>query len=116
MAEKKLAEPKKNKPKTIKKEEFENNNLIDFVYKNSEELFSMAKELLKNKIEAIKFTHKFRFRMSLMAVIMVSIIVICASVLTYLNKIDGSTFTFLLGLIVGYVLTYIRDSIEPDSY
>jgi uncharacterized membrane protein len=49
--------------------------------------------------------------MSGVAVGVVVLIVGAASVLTYLGKIDGSTFTFLLGLIVGYVLTFVRDQI-----
>lgn len=50
-------------------------------------------------------------RFSWLAVSMVAFIVLVAAFLTYRGKIDGSTFTFLLGLIVGYLLTFVRDQI-----
>ena len=34
--------------------------------------------------------------------------------LTYLGKLDASTFGFLLGLVVGFVLKFIRDTISPS--
>jgi hypothetical protein len=34
---------------------------------------------------------------------------------TITGKIDGSTLTFLLGLTVGYILKFIRDSIQPPK-
>ena len=49
--------------------------------------------------------------MALVAISVVVLIVGASSFLTYRGKIDGSTFTFLLGLIVGYVLTFVRDQI-----
>jgi hypothetical protein len=49
--------------------------------------------------------------MAWVALAVVVFIVGVAGVLTYKGKIDGSTFTFLLGLIVGYVLTFVRDQI-----
>lgn len=59
---------------------------------------------------------RFQIHMAWVAVLVVLSIIAVASFLTYVGKIDGSTFTFLLGLIVGYVLTFIRDSIKsPES-
>lgn len=53
----------------------------------------------------------FQKHMSLVALAVVVFIVGIAAFLTYRGKIDGSTFTFLLGLIVGYVLTFVRDQV-----
>src|SRR5437870_5503049 len=50
--------------------------------------------------------------MAWVALAVVVFIVGVAGALTYKGKIDGSTFTFLLGLIVGYVLTFVRDQIR----
>ena len=59
---------------------------------------------------------RLQLHMAWVAVLVVFLIVSVSTVLTYLGKIDGSTFTFLLGLIVGYVLTFIRDSVRtPES-
>lgn len=57
----------------------------------------------------------FRTRMAWVAVGIVTLIVAVAGGLTYVGKVDGSTFGFLLGLIVGYVLTFIRDAIKPPA-
>lgn len=56
----------------------------------------------------------FQKHMSLIAVLLVAFIVTVAAVLTWVGKIDGSTFTFLLGLIVGYVLTFVRDQVTSS--
>lgn len=56
---------------------------------------------------------RFQTHMAWIALSVVSLIVGVAGLLTYVGKIDGATFTFLLGLIVGYVLTFVRDQIKP---
>ncbi|MFB3917248.1 MAG: hypothetical protein ACE14M_11000 [Terriglobales bacterium] len=54
---------------------------------------------------------RLKINMAWFAIGVVIVIVGVAGFLTYKSKIDGSTFTFLLGLIVGYVLTFVRDQI-----
>jgi hypothetical protein len=54
---------------------------------------------------------KFQIHMAWVAVSVVILVVGVAAFLTFRGKIDGSTFTFLLGLIVGYVLTFVRDQV-----
>ncbi len=56
---------------------------------------------------------KHSLKMAYVAVFLVSFIIVVTGLLTYLDKIDGSTFTFLMGLIVGYVLTFVREAIFP---
>jgi hypothetical protein len=58
---------------------------------------------------------KFHKHMSLIAILLIAFIVAVAAALTWKGKIDGSTFTFLLGLIVGYVLTFVRDQITGSK-
>lgn len=58
---------------------------------------------------------RFQVHMAWVAVSVVFLIIGVAAWLTYLGKVDGSTFTFLLGLIVGYVLTFIRDQIKSPA-
>lgn len=72
---------------------------------------TMAERMLKSK----ETEARFRTRMAWVAVVIVTLIVGTAGILTYVGKVDGSTFGFLLGLIVGYVLTFIRDAIRPSS-
>ena len=57
----------------------------------------------------------FQKHMAWVALSVVFVIIGVAAFLTYIGKIDGSTFTFLLGLIVGYVLTFVRDQITTPE-
>jgi len=57
----------------------------------------------------------FQKHMAWVALSVVVIIVGVAGLLTYKGKIEGSTFTFLLGLIVGYVLTFVRDQVRTSD-
>ncbi len=66
-------------------------------------------------VQAQETKAKYNIRMAWVAVSVITLIVLVASGLTYAGKVDGSTFTFLLGLIVGYVLTFIRDAIRPQG-
>lgn len=83
-------------------------NLIDKINKTIE---IVSTQFLRHKERDIKFS----LRMSLILAFIVSLIVIVTSALTFYGKLDGTTLTFLLGLIVGYMLTFIRDAIYPSE-
>ena len=71
--------------------------------------------IMERNLKAQESDSKFRVHMAWVAVLIVGVIVGVAAYLTYVDKLDGSTFGFLLGLVVGYVLTFIRDAITPSS-
>lgn len=77
----------------------------------AEFIAAASKPYLESKERAARLS----VRLSWLAGTVVLVVVIVAGVLTYFDKIDGATFAFLLGLIVGYVLTFIRDAIQPRS-
>ncbi len=89
-------------------------NLIDLIKILAEKADPIIK-LLETTIDRYQKGKEREVRlkkhMSWVALSVVIFIVGVAAVLTYRGKIDGSTFTFLLGLIVGYVLTFVRDQI-----
>ncbi len=58
---------------------------------------------------------RHRVTMTRVGVPAVFLVVAAAGLLTYLDKVDGSAFTFLLGLVVGYVLSFVRDAIAPPE-
>ena len=90
-------------------------SLIRLLTKNSKELISLVQQYLQNHIQLNNAEIKFSIRMTIIATIIILAIIAVSAFLTLKGKIDGSTFTFLLGLIVGYVLTFIRQSINPDD-
>lgn len=83
-------------------------NLIDKV---NELINNIADKFFKHQ------EHKTRFsiKMSILLAVLVIFIVSIAAILTYYDKVDGATFTFLLGLIVGYVLTFFTGLIYPPE-
>ncbi|HTQ62534.1 MAG TPA: hypothetical protein VMI32_20075 [Candidatus Solibacter sp.] len=89
-------------------------NLVDLINAVAEKADPIVK-LLSTTIEGYQKGKErevqFQTGMAWVAVSVVVLIVGVAGFLTYHGKIDGSTFTFLLGLIVGYVLTFVRDQI-----
>jgi hypothetical protein len=89
-------------------------NLIDLITILAEKADPIVKLLtttIKGYQDGKEREVRLQKHMSLVALSVVMFVVGVAAVLTYLGKIDGSTFTFLLGLIVGYVLTFVRDQI-----
>jgi len=100
--------------------------IIDAIAKNAEPIRLLISELsekwLKIKESEFEFNKKmveseltFNKKMVNTVVIIVVIIIISASVLTYTDKIEGSTFTFLLGLILGYMLTFVKEITAPKG-
>jgi hypothetical protein len=100
--------PKKNTWETIIENEPAVSKLID---KLNQTIDNVANKFFQHEEQKSKFSMK----MTRMLVFVMSFIVIVAGILTYLNKIDGSTFTFLLGLIVGYALTYFTGALYPPE-
>jgi hypothetical protein len=78
-------------------------------------LLELLKAFFERSLKAQQSTARFQIRMVWIALAVVALIVGISALLTYLDKIDGSTFTFLLGLVVGYVLTFVRDTIKPPE-
>lgn len=102
------------------------NSLIEAIGKNVEPIRLLISELaekwLKIKESEFEFNKKmieseleFNKRMVYSVVLIVVLIIISASILTFYNKIEGSTFTFLLGLIMGYILTFIKEIAFPKG-
>jgi len=65
------------------------------------------------ELDAQRQEIRFQVHMAWVALLVVAVIVGSAFWLTHEGKIEGSTFAFLLGTVVGYVLTYIRSAVSP---
>lgn len=83
-------------------------NLVD---KFNQTIENISNQFIKHQERETRFS----FRMSGLLAVLVMFIVSIAAILTYYNKVDGSTFTFLLGLVVGYVLTFFTGLIYPSE-
>lgn len=87
--------------------------LIEVISKNVEPISTLITNISEKYIAIKEREFEFSKTMATIAVIVVALIIVSAAILTYFEKIDGSTFAFLLGLIVGYVLTFVKDTITP---
>jgi len=86
-------------------------DIINVVTAKADALLNLINGMMEQHQKGKEREERFQMRMARTALLMVMGIVIIAAFLTYYGKIDGSTFTFLLGLVVGYVLTFVRDQI-----
>lgn len=89
--------------------------LVNTVADRIEPVLKLVTTVMERSLESQQQHARFRTHMAWIAVAVVALIVCTAAWLTYLGKIDGATMGFLLGLVVGYVLTFIRDAITPPS-
>jgi len=89
--------------------------IVDRLADRAEPLIEMIKAVGERYAESRTTRVWFRIGMTVTAALTVLILVSIAAFLTYHDKIEGSTFGFLLGLIIGYMLTFIRDAIGPTS-
>lgn len=89
--------------------------IVDRLADRAEPLIEIFKAFAERSAQAQATKVKFRIGMTIVAVVTVLSLVGAATFLTYVGKIEGSTFGFLLGLIIGYMLTFIRDAIGPTA-
>ncbi len=90
-------------------------DIIDVIADRIDPLLQLFRAFFEQSIKRHKAKAAFDLRMAWIVLTIIFIIVGVSGALTYLDKIDGATFTFLLGLIVGYVLTFIRDAIRTPE-
>jgi hypothetical protein len=88
-------------------------DIVNVVAERVDPLIKLVETFAQKSLSTREVDAGFRKHMAWVAVTIVTLIVVAASVLTFIDKLDGSTYGFLLGLIVGYVLTFIRDAIQP---
>jgi uncharacterized membrane protein len=86
-------------------------DIINVIAQRADSLLNLAKGMMDQHQKGQEREDRFQIHMAWIALSVVMGIVGIAAFLTYHEKIDGSTFTFLLGLVVGYVLTFVRDQI-----
>ncbi len=48
-------------------------------------------------------------------ILMLFLVVICTAVLVFFGKVDGSNFTFLMGTLVGAIITLFGDIVLPKD-
>lgn len=89
--------------------------LAKLFFEKVDPVIHIVETVMDRRLRAAESESKFRVRMALVAILLVGLVVATAAYMTYLGKLDGSTFGFLLGLVVGYVLTFIRDAITAGT-
>jgi hypothetical protein len=101
--------------KTINESDTSMADLINVIADRVDPVINIIRTFAENNLKSRQSDSKFRIHMAWIAVTVVAIIVGVATFLTFVGKLDGSTYGFLLGLILGYMLTFIRDAIKPNK-
>ena len=89
-------------------------DVVDRIADRADPIIKIFTSISEKSMQAKEVEAKFRVKVSWIAVGIVMFIVLIAAILCYVGKLDGSTFGFLLGTVVGYVLTFVRDSLAPQ--
>lgn len=89
--------------------------VIDKVFDRVDPLIKLVQAFSEQARQTREGEGRFKTKMAWFAAIIVTVVVGTSAFLTYESKMDGSTFGFLLGLVVGYVLSFIRDAIYPPK-
>jgi len=103
---------------TGEKPQNSNTSLIDVINAAADRvdpIIQVIRTFAETKLKTRQSDSRFRIHMAWIAVVVVGIIVGVATLLTFTGKMDGATYGFLLGTIVGYALTFIRDAIRPNQ-
>ena len=88
------------------------NNWLAVLLTKADNLTKIIQELGGKWIQSKKTDVRFKVYLGFFALGFVIIIVGSMLYLTVIGRVDGSTFAFLMGTIVGYVLTYLQDNIS----
>jgi len=86
-------------------------DIVNVIADRAKPIIDLITTTMQERQKGITEELRFQARMAWVAISVVIVVVGVAAFLTLRGKIDGATFTFLLGLIVGYVLTFVRDQI-----
>ncbi len=90
-------------------------HIIEVIAEHEQPITNLINLIADKFLKSSERETKFSFNMALLFVFIISMIVIVSALLTFYDKIDGAALTFLLGLIVGYMLTFIREAIYPPE-
>jgi uncharacterized membrane protein len=88
-------------------------DIVNVISDRVDPIIQLIKTITEKNLASRESEAKFKIHMAWVAVVVVGIIVGVSTMLTWLGKMDGSTFGFLLGLVIGYALTFIRDALRP---
>lgn len=89
--------------------------IINIVGERYEPLVKLITTVYERRLAQFDAQSKLAKHLSMMAAAIILVIVGSAAVLTYIGKMDGSSFGILLGVVVGYLLNFIRDALKPKA-
>lgn len=111
---KKVVKTKRPPTEADDEDEEEDSGLISFardIIDHEEEVTKLINVFGDKFLASRKQSSRFKLYMAILGSSVITIIILVSGGLTFYDKIDGSTFAFLLGLIGAYMLTFVKDSI-----
>ena len=90
-------------------------DIINVVADRIEPIVQLWTTVSQERLKEQQAQARFQTRLSWVAVAVIALIVGTSAFFAYSDKLDGSTFAFLMGTVVGYVLTFLRGWIVPNE-
>lgn len=90
-------------------------DIINVVGDRAEAITKLITTVYERRLAQFDAQSKLARHLSVMAAAIILVIVGSAAGLTYVGKMDGSSFGLLLGVVVGYLLNFIRDALKPKG-
>jgi hypothetical protein len=90
-------------------------NLYSLISKNAGIIAPLLEKYMSGRKTMGIVDYIFHLILTVLVVGVISLIVWVSFTLTEKKVIDGSTFTFLLGLLVGYLLTYMKNFFDTGT-
>lgn len=85
-------------------------DFIEVISKNADPLIKLITNLSERYIAVKEGQFKFQTNLSRTVFYILGIMIILSGILVGFNKLNGESFTFLLGLISGYLISIIKIS------
>lgn len=90
-------------------------SIVNAVADRAENLVKLITAISEGSRKAQEARAQFSIRIAWVAVVVVLLIVGVSGFLTYVGKVDGSAFSFLIGVVIGYLLTFLREAVTPGT-
>ncbi len=90
-------------------------DIVNVISDRVDPIIQLIKTMAEKNLASRESDARFKIHMAWVAVVVVGIIVGVSTLLTWIGKMDGATFGFLLGLVIGYALTFIRDALRAKE-
>lgn len=90
-------------------------DFIEAISRNADSLIKLITNLSERYIAIKEGQFKFHINLGIFVFSTIGLMIILSGILVYFNKLNGESFTFLLGLISGYMISIMKISMAAKE-